>query len=390
MAWVLCSILIIITLIGIFILAERTLTIDISRYSNLLDKFTEPNLYGERLLDLRQRLKVDVGSLPKVRFETAPKPNETIDENDADLVERRHACLNNGWFISPYDEYVNCNEICGVSDGVEYKFVKRKNFMFNNRNLKLGSYCLPTAAAICNQYTSILIYTLNGWRCYPKFRAFNGVGGNKIVACNGILVDHLLGKIYQGQIDPNLVMSDIDERLETGEYRFTCTEKSVDPIYHNLTIEAPIDRLIRLTNVCQMYTPYTKGKNQPNWATGTCDCENRIESVENGPPMNICLPWNPTNMDSRMPNFAVKLMHCLQDWSPNTNNPDTIPCGVSMYDENGNNSDLNVTYKPAVTQIWGDVYDRLVRSGDKRNIVFFSEKQQSSSKPSTVQIEELV
>lgn len=262
----------------------------------------------DRLIKLRNRLKIGIDSLPEVRFEAWEEERDPPDEEESREIQR--LCLTVGVYLGPEDEYVDCRTHCSVSDGVDYKYFSTAGKIIAGNQGKKGAYCLPTDAAICNENTSIVVYGKDGWRCFPQMRAFAGEGGNKIVCCNGELLDRATGKVWRGYIDPSLRLADIDEPLPDGSYRFVCPP-ALDSI-RNPKIESPLDRLHLLENNCSKLIPFGNKDIKPNFDNGKCDCGSR-ELAEYHEKWQTCVP--PTVVNVKKFEFPIDRSKCVEKWT---------------------------------------------------------------------------
>lgn len=317
----------------------------------------------DKIFRLRGKIGLNIDSLPTVKFQSdANDARRTMHDEDAadDIVQRRRIqreCLTVGIFLSKRDDYVDCRTVCHVSDGVEYKYFDQIGRIIDGRRSRIGSYCLPNDAAICNENTSIAIYGRDGWHCFPQTRAFNGEGGNRIVACNGSILDRATGKIWHNYIDSSLRFADIDERLNTsGEYRFVCPPDQLDRLGNSM-VEAPFDRLTLIDNYCASMIPYAGKYIRPDFENNTCVCRERDDQpdIKYDPALKTCVPYAPnfTNFEA-----TIRTDPCIETWSVHSqisnwqNMP--IPCGIE-----NNNADISY---PACVQTRALIYDRIVPS----------------------------
>lgn len=180
-------------------------------------------------------------SLPQLEFDTAPTCSEFI-------------------YLGSENIYMDCSKKCN-SERYEYKYIdKQQDVVIDNRRL-YGAYCMIKAIAQCNLNTSQALVGPDGYKCVTKYpNIFGGVTGNTIVGCNGILNDHLLGHTYEYTIPSKLNMSDINEKLPNGKYRFTCKDDLI-PYPPELGTRFDVD-----ANVCNALDPLGKFENYK------CEC----------------------------------------------------------------------------------------------------------------------
>lgn len=318
-----------------------------------------------RVAELRQKLGVNIDSLPPVRLGAkdsrvdSPSNDDHDDEDndDAEARDRRHRCLTIGEYVSSVYDYVNCRSYCRVADGVEYRYFDRAGLLIDGRRGRVGSYCLPTRAAMCNTNTSIVVYTgsKDNWKCLPQTRAFAGEGGNRIVVCDGSLLDRATGIVWREFIDPTLQFSSIDERLPNdGGYRFVCPA-SRDRL-GNTRVESPMDRLLHFDNYCAALIPFAAADIRPDFRTGRCICS---DSTREDPVGKMCAPYE-AEFNGNTYETTLRAEHCIEMWSVRSvydveTFRRTIPCGV----EHGTGA--NVSY-PSCVRLKAFVFDRPIPS----------------------------
>lgn len=108
------------------------------------------------------------------------------------LEFEQEAICDEAYFIGNSNVYSDCSSICNSSN-YEYKFIeKSQNVVINNRRL-IGAYCLTKKIAKCNLNTSSALVGVDSFKCLSKHpNVLGGENGNTIIACNGVLKDHLL------------------------------------------------------------------------------------------------------------------------------------------------------------------------------------------------------
>lgn len=160
-------------------------------------------------------------------FEELPKLNFTTTDNNSELSAANDVVdgCTNGLFLGLKDEYTDCSKICRRTD-YSYKFIKANSddtVLINNKKI-FGAYCLPNSIAKCNLNNSHAIIGTKGYTCVSKYSVlFGGDTGDQIIGCKSKrLKDNLLNTIYYNTIPENLFIDDIDEKTETGQYRFEC------------------------------------------------------------------------------------------------------------------------------------------------------------------------
>lgn len=150
-------------------------------------------------------------------------------------------------YLGPDDIPTDCSSRCGSAE-YEYIFVDKDHTFVVNKIRLQGAYCILKERAKCNLNLSVALIGDDGYKCISKFpQVLGGESGNMILACDGKLEDRLLRKTYVSVVPSNLNISNFDEILEDGSYRFAC------PDNHNLRFSPTIiQRLETITNVCSI------------------------------------------------------------------------------------------------------------------------------------------
>jgi hypothetical protein len=188
--------------------------------------------------------------------------------------------------VAVLDESINCTHVCKNENGELFQIVEGQLLISYNEQLAPGYYCRLSDDAICNPFTTIIIYTNIGWSCYNKTAYFGGTGGNKILICNGSLKDRATETTYENYIPHTLPITDIDEMFQ-DDYRFKCVN-DFHPIT-NYRLSSFGIRLSRITNPC------------------TIGIENSIDSI-----------WDPFSSNNQMCTcdesiltFSTELNQCI-------------------------------------------------------------------------------
>lgn len=250
----------------------------------------------------------------------------------------------------------NCANYCH-EETAELFEVKENQIIYNNNyKLKPGYYCRIGAQGICNPYTTITVYSNIGWTCYNKTSEFGGLGGNKILICNGELTDTLLNKKYVKYIDPNIPLTDINERTSDGSFRFQCASEISPFTKYHLTnvLNGENFRFVRITNPCTLgMENVTVSKWNPD--TRTCDCgefryDSEIQQCTNCPV-------------AQKEHTALQCVACHEKYFLRTRLVNLLPClygphlfvflpaaKSSKLDDDDINSDLtkNISYSSAM------------------------------------------
>lgn len=147
------------------------------------------------------------------------------------------------------DDDTDCSTLCKDFSGES-----RYMYMFFNKPVDLygrkfhGGYCLPRRVTQCNETTSEILWQSGYYGCIPKYPHIL-TEFNRIVGCNGYLQDGLTNTIYENFLPPEVVVQDIDERLTTGQYRFSCA-KQTDLIGNDMIRPNTKNRFTLIRNPC--------------------------------------------------------------------------------------------------------------------------------------------
>lgn len=130
-------------------------------------------------------------------------------------------------YLGPNDIYTECADKCKSGD-YEYIYIKPNQRVIINKKELSGSYCIKKTFAKCNLNVSMAIVGDDSFKCVSQFPTIlGGESGNLIVACDGKIDDLLLKTTYDTVVPTNLTLSDFDEKLDDGRYRFKCHDSKL-------------------------------------------------------------------------------------------------------------------------------------------------------------------
>lgn len=158
-------------------------------------------------------------------FERIGKLNIKFDKSTSGVKN-----CNGYQYLGAANRWQNCTNRCGKNSMYEYKFIhQHENVVIGNKRLS-GAYCILKEIAKCNLNTSNAIIGMDGYRCVSRFpQLLGGQYGNDIIGCTSrALHDNLLNETYTNHIPSELRIDDLDERLDTGDYRFHCVPNKND------------------------------------------------------------------------------------------------------------------------------------------------------------------
>lgn len=160
--------------------------------------------------------------------------------------------------VSLHHTDTDCVRAC-VNDSAKAFYVNTDGsgeyIIENGKMLRPGTYCTIGKRPECNTLTTIVLMSLNSVVCRPKFpRIAGGVTGNKTIACNNRQINHprnvLYDRLKKRSYDPQHTrITDEDEKLDNGEYRFVCLFNGTDE-NNNAYVQHPYDRFQPIRNYC--------------------------------------------------------------------------------------------------------------------------------------------
>lgn len=197
--------------------------------------------------------------------------------------------------IGDYGTDDDCVRFCLNSEAKTVQVNDNDETYFYNKLLTPGVYCQLGPRPQCNTKTTVAIITLNSVVCRSKFpKIFSGKLGNRIIACNNKNIYDPQNILWDYKIDElvnplTTTMTNEDELLPNGEYRFRCKFNGMDG-NKNLYQENPLDRFHPIRNWCSQYIfaahPNVKLRFEKD-ATFTCDCGDynvtRVRNIDNDP-----------------------------------------------------------------------------------------------------------
>ena len=248
-----------------------------------------------------------INNLPVVTFSTT---NESLEE--------MQKCKDGAIFMSNLDDDAdytdNCYTICG-SQGKVVTIEDSDEFYVNNKKLSRGNWCVLNPP-VCNMNTGYVVAGINGYVCRPKYPdLFGGPNMDMTIACYDSKNPTQLNKLWDNKnnvlVDPKtVVMSDVDELLPDGSYRFTCKWGEDDR--GNLYIDHPGNRFHPLRDPCSDtiyradYSVHTDFDENNDWF---CNCGDfsvtRVKNMDNNDPKSTCsscaLDYNSEKKEAHVP-----------------------------------------------------------------------------------------
>lgn len=222
--------------------------------------------------------------------------------------------------IIAVEEDIDCRDFCKDETAEYFTVDENQIIISDNKELKPGSYCKIGKNGICNPFTTIILYTSQGWSCYNKFFHFGGTGGNKIMICNGKLKDSVTNQTYVDYIPNNLFLNDPHEIDDsTGDYRFKCADESkISQITGYNTMPIQDDEKLRfflVTNPCSLSLKGTV-EYKYNYDDGSCECGEQFLDSDLKQ-CTTCLHKTDT---------AAACVKCYDPWLPRLGSQNLLPC----------------------------------------------------------------
>jgi len=314
-------------IILIYVILQTAFSVDCTSYDDYIKR-----LHIDDLNDPIKHLK-DVRGIVNL-------PN--ININSSSIQENESAkCADEALFLGEVDEKSikqyedECVNKCTTSSSI-LVINEGEEYYFHDKLLQTGVWCVPHTFE-CNLPTGYVVYGLQGPVCKSKFpRCFGGALATKVIACkdesytftNSILWDNL----HNVRVDPMTIeMTDEDEKLPGGEYRFTC-QYSNDEIGNKLQ-DHPLDRLHPTKNRCVKNVPSAHPSagmkvDEIGWY---CDCgkfeDTRLLNEDPHRMKSTCTPYPKTITEVNYSTFDVKTPYkCWNIMSPITDLVKSNPC----------------------------------------------------------------
>lgn len=284
-------------------------------------------------------------------------PHITINSTNSE-VTTINRCGNGPTFVGDVTDNINkdtCVRMCMTSSAKLIKITKNEKFIYDGTELHPGYYCSLAPRPMCNTNTTIAIITANNVSCKPKYpRLVGGDIGSSIVACNNSNIYNpnniLWDNKYNRRFDPFLTyLTDENELLPNGDYRFTCKYNGVGS-NGNKYIAHPLDRLHPIENFCASLIHKAHRDVQtlfPSENTFTCECGDENETrVKNLNPLDKSSPCAHTSLQVKTTIKEKSILEipykCFNIFSPIEDITKYPPCPDQQYTKN--NSKLASTF----------------------------------------------
>lgn len=274
---------------------------------------------------IRER-NTENGNRNETGFEELPTHIDYLTTDDDGPPEL--GC-SNGLYLGDEDIYINCKSKCQHTD-YSYKFIDpngNENIIINNKKIT-GAYCLPNTIAKCNLNNSYALIGTHEYTCSSKYpMLFGGESGNEIIGCSSnSLKDNLLNRIYHNFIPGDLFIDDINEKTETGEYRFECVLNK-EEIHLPKTIGSRFESEI---NICNKFD----ANGIMDFEKLQCKCDNYINNdTERG--CTTCTSGWDVQTDQHGSRYGYTIARdCIDPLTVRPNDLFYIPCGKTTLSKN--------------------------------------------------------
>ncbi|ATZ81582.1 PIF-2 [Drosophila innubila nudivirus] len=227
-------------------------------------------------------------------------PSLNIVTTNPEII-KANECGNGPAYIGKTGTDHDCTQICSNSSASVINVAENEMYIYENTTLQVGAYCIIGDRPQCNMNTSYAMMTINSVTCRPRYpELIGGPLGNTIVACNNrdiidpqnILWDYKFNEKFNTF---TTILSNVDETLEDGSYRFQCRFNGYDT-RKNQYMAHPFNRFHPIRNYCASGItsahPNVKTIINPETGTYECDCgdfnETRVKNIDPNDKTSLC------------------------------------------------------------------------------------------------------
>jgi len=240
----------------------------------------------------------------------------------------------------------DCVRLCANSLATMFEVDESSDFYFNQLHLDPGKYCRLGPRPECNLRTTTVIMTLNSIICRSRDpRVFGGPTGNNIIACNNRRFNDPLNVLWDTKKNRQVTAASVDksfnieELLDSGEYRYLCRFKGKDAM-RNAYIQHPLERLHPMRNYCAseyIYAahpdvkPLIRLDKHGNIANIECDCgdfdKTQVKNIMPSDKTSPCATrWHEIGSHDAYKQFVKIPFKCFNINSPITDVTKMLPC----------------------------------------------------------------
>lgn len=256
--------------------------------------------------------------------------------------------IGNSSTTSSYSDY-DCIKIC-MNDSAKIMTVDENEELISESTiLTPGNYCTIGPRPECNMNTSTAMITINSVVCRPKFpNLIGGTYGTTIIGCNNSVINDPNNVLWDNQsntpVDPyTTYISDENELLSDGSYRFTCKYNGVD-IRGNKYVPNPYNRFHPISNYCAALIyrahPNVQTIISDDKSSYVCDCgdfeETRVRNIFENDPTSQCsnVFANEKNIIKSKTQINIPYK-CFTVYSPITDVAKYMPCPSNQFTREG-------------------------------------------------------
>lgn len=243
----------------------------------------------------------------------------------------------------------DCVRVCANSNVNMIEVKPGEQYVFDSTMLDEGVYCVVGPRPECNMRTTIALMTINSIVCRPKFpNLIGGPLGTTVVACNNQFVNDPQNYLWDfklnKRVDPLTVnITDEDERLPTGKYRFRCRFRGLDD-RGNRYMAHPYNRLHPMVNYCasSIYQahPSVRTVIDRKFDRFRCDCgdyrETRVQNMIPDDNTSVCSHLTQSVKVEAKERKILELPYkCFTLFSTLTDVGKYPPCSVEQFTRKG-------------------------------------------------------
>lgn len=216
-----------------------------------------------------------------------------------DQLQMANRCGRGPVLVSDYFDDHDCRLTCANSNSHAITVDNEHDIYSESTKLKPGHYCKLGPRPECNPRTTVTMLTINSVVCRPRYpNMFGGASGNRIVACNNTKINDPLNVLWDYKFNQvvqttDVQMTDENEVLDNGKFRFRCKFNGVDA-QHNKYIKHPSERLHPIRNYCAqlLYAAHPNVKTIFERNTFRCQCgdpsETRVAHIDANDNTSLC------------------------------------------------------------------------------------------------------
>lgn len=275
-------------------------------------------------------------------------PNLNIISTNAQ-VTTANDCQNGPVYIGEQGTRDDCIQTCVNSSANVLNVREGDTYAYDSHILQKGAYCIIGPRPQCNMRTTIALMTINSIICRSKFpNIIGGDLGTEIVACNNRIISDPQNILWDygknEKFSPyTTTITDADEKLPDGSYRFACKYNGTDSASNNY-IPNPLDRFHPMINYCAGLVRAADSSVQTvfdmNDQTFHCDCgdfeQTRVQNID---PNNKASQCSNLIVEDRVVTKSKRELivpyKCFNLFSPLSDVGRYLPCPNDLFTRDG-------------------------------------------------------